>query len=169
MRKYSWVLIVILVISVSGCAGGLIPKIQVHKVPKQSEAKYQVNQYTKTTPKAVVYGDKVVVVEATETSYQMSVAQKPFVKSFAQRIGGWISSLGVISILLLIVGLFLFPGVTIAFLFKIMVRWKNAFKQTVVAINDVNATKANVDFKNALSNRQSTETKTIINKLKNEV
>ena len=129
--------IVLLLLFLPGCAGIPFPKITT---PKKPDTIYNWREENRRTPKAVVAGDEVVVVEETRNVVEVGLERTPHKLSFAQRIGKWISGLSFIGILLLIIGLILAPGATMGFLIKLLLKWKRGFKETISAIKEAKAT-----------------------------
>lgn len=159
-------LIITVLIFMAGCAPISFPKLPT---PKKPETVYNWNEKTTTKPKAVVYGDKIVVVEETERTLQVGLETTPQKLSFSQRIGGWISGLSFIAFLGLIVCLVLAPGATLAWLVKLLFKWKKAFKETVVAIKEAKAVDKDPELKNILNAKQSIETKKIVDEIRRAI
>ena len=86
-------------------------------------------------------------------------------KTLMQKVGDWISGLGFLAFILLVVGLFLAPGVTISVLFSILKRTRRAFIETVKAIKEVKGDQKE-DLHNALNKNQSNETKQLVGEVK---
>ena len=86
-------------------------------------------------------------------------------KTLMQKVGDWISGLGFLAFILLGVGLFLAPTVTIGILFSILKRTRRAFIETVKAIKDVKADQQ-IELHNALNKNQSNETKQLVGEIK---
>ena len=156
----------ILLFFITGCSAIALPKLTT---PKKPETVYNWNERISTKPKAVVCNGKVVVVEETEKTLQVGLEQTPQKFTFSQRIGNWISSLSIIGILLLIAGLVLAPGATLGFLVKTLFKWKKAFKETVIAIKEAKAVDENIVLKNALADKQSLETKKLVDNIKRSI
>jgi len=85
--------------------------------------------------------------------------------TLGEKIGNWFSGLSVVAIIALVVGLVLCPGATLAWLVKLLFKWKTAMKQTVAAIKESKAVE-NLELHNALKDKQSIETKKIVGHIK---
>ena len=155
--------IAVLLFFVSGCAAIPFPKLTT---PKKPETVYNWNETTRTTPKAIVFDGKVVVVEETEKTLQVGLDTTPAKLSFLQRIGNWISGLSLIGFLILIACMILAPGATLAWVVKLLFKWKRAFKETASAIKEAKSVEKDADLRNTLSSKQSTVTKKIVDELK---
>ena len=156
----------ILLLFITGCSAIALPKLTT---PKKPETIYNWNETSRTTPKAVITNGKVVVVEETERILSIGLEQTPRKLSFAQKIGNWISSLSIIGVILLIAGLILAPGATLGFLVKTLFKWKKAFRETVIAIKEAKAIDEDPDLKNALKDKQSLETKKLVDDIKRSI
>ncbi len=160
MRKILMILAVSLLLS--GCAGISFPKIVT---PKKPETIYNWLEEEVKTPKAIVADNKTYVVEETKRTLQVGLKNTPHNLTLGERIGRWFSSLSLLAILALVAGLILFPGGTMVWLVKLVMKWKNAMRQTVAAIKESKATE-NEDLHNALKDKQSVETKEIVGQIK---
>lgn len=149
-----------------GCSAIRLPSLTT---PKKPETVYNWNETLKTTPKAVITNGKIVVVEETEKTLTVGLEQASQKLTFAQRIGSWISGLGILGIILLIAGLVLAPGATMGFLVKTLFKWKKAFKETVVAIKEAKTVDENATLKNALLDKQSLGTKKLVDDIKRSI
>ena len=149
-----------------GCAPITFPKLST---PKKPETVYNWQEKTSTRPKAVVCGDKIVVVEDTDRTLQVGLETTPQKLSFIQKIGNWLSGLSFIAFLALIACLVLAPGATLAWVVKIAFKWKKAFRETVVAIKEAKAVEKNPELKNTLNAKQSVETKKIVDEIRREI
>ena len=156
----------IIIFFLMGCSAIRLPSLVT---PKKPETVYNWNEKTTSKPKAVVCNGKVVVVEETEKTLQVGLEQTTQKLTFAQRIGNWISGLGILGIILLIIGLVLAPGATMGFLVKTLFKWKKAFKETVVAIKEAKTVDENATLKNALADKQSLETKKLVDDIKRSI
>ena len=90
-------------------------------------------------------------------------------RTFSQRIGGWISGLGIVAMLLLAAGFILAPSTTVLFLLGLIRKWKLAFKQTVVAIKTSQAVNKDNELHNELKAIQSQRTKRLVGDIKAEL
>ncbi len=149
----------------TGCAGVRLPRLAT---PKKPETVYSWSERTRTTPKAVVVGNKVVVVEESEKTLHVGLEQTPRKLTFGQRIGNWISGLGILGILLLIAGFILAPAATMGFLVKFLFKWKRALRETVLAVKEAKAIDKNAELKNLLAAKQSNSTKKIVDDIKRQ-
>lgn len=164
MRKWSISLTLLLImIFLTGCAGIRLPSLPT---PKRPDTLYNYSETQTSKPTAVVTNGKVIVVTETEKTVRIGLKIAPKKVTFAERIGGWISGLGLIAVIALIVGLVLAPGATIAFLFKVVRKWKRAMRETVVAIKESKAVTNGNGLDKSLSSRQSEETKKIVGNIK---
>jgi len=149
-----------------GCSAIRLPSLAT---PKKPETVYNWNETSKITPRAVVTNGKIVVVEESEKTLAVGLDQTPQKLTFSQKVGNWISGLGILGIMLMVVCLVLAPGSTMAFLVKTLFKWKKAFKETVIAIKWAKAVDENAALKNALSDKQSLETKKLVDDIKRSI
>ena len=164
MKKY--IVLFIMLVSFCGCSALKLPTLVT---PKKPETVYNWEEKITNKPKAVICDGKVVVVEETEKTLTVGLEQTTPKLSFAQKLGNWISGLSIIGILALIAGLILAPGATLAWLVKLLFKWKKAFKETVVAIKESKAVDNNPELKNTLASKQSLSTKKIVDNIKREI
>ena len=159
--KYKIVLVAVVtaLIFASGCI--TLPRIAS---PSRPNTVYNWNEEVVTTPKAVIADGKVVVIEEQRKTLNASVVIPKL--TFMQRLGNWISGLGIFGIIILIVCLVLFPGATLAFLVKQVFKWKSALIETAGAIKDAKAAEGDNTLEAALKNRQSLETKKLLGKIR---
>lgn len=106
-----------------------------------------------------------------ETLYEINKGNKQVVpeKTLAQKIGAWFSGLTIIGLILLGVGLFFAPTVTIGILFSVYRRIGRALRETVTAIKLSQAVNRDDELHNELKSNQSKETKKIVSKIKMEI
>jgi len=162
IRKICMLLVIVLV---SGCSPIRLPGLPT---PKKPEKAYSWKETVRTKPRAVMIdANRAVVVEETEQTLTVELEQTSRKTSFGQRVGGWISGMGILGILLLIAGLFLAPAATMGFLVKQTFKFKNAFRETVLAVKEAKATD-NMNLKNSLSAKQSNTTKKLVADIKRE-
>ena len=159
-------MILALAFLITGCAGLPFPRITT---PKKPDTVYNWTETSRTTPKAVITDGKVVVVESSEKTLQVGLRVSPKQLTFTERIGNWISGLGLLGIILLIIGLIVAPGATIGFLFKTARKWKLAMRETVIAIKESQAAKEHEKLKASLKDKQSTTTKKMVGNMKAEL
>ncbi len=157
------ILIIIFSVLFAGCLTIPFPRLNA---PKPPDTIYDYEDVMKTTPTAIVIGDKTYVLENKERTIRVAYQKKEKKLTFIQKIGNWFSSLSLIAFILVIAGLFLAPGTTIGLLLSLLKKWKNAAQQTIRAIKESNAVENNSELKNALSSKQSDETKKIVNNVK---
>lgn len=166
MKRKHLLWVIVLSLLLSGCAGIRFPKLPT---PKKPETAYNWNERSKITPRAVVAGNRVVVLEESEKTLQVGLEQTPQKLSFAQRLGGWISGLGILGIILLIAGFILAPAATAGFLVKLLFKWKKAFRETVLAVRESKAIEKDADLRNSLASKQSLSTKKMVDGIKREI
>ena len=157
------IMIACLMILLTGCSAIRLPSLTT---PKKPETVYNWKETTSTKPKAVICNGKVVVVEDKEQTLTVGLEQSTPKLTFSQKIGKWISGLSLVGILLLLGGLILAPSATLGFLWSTLMKWKKAMKETVVAIKEVRAIDKNIELKNALNEKQSIETKKLVDDIK---
>lgn len=156
---------IILIISLCGCSAIAFPKITA---PKKPDTVYSYDEKEKTDPQAVIDNGKVYVVNRQEKSLSVNYAKQDKKLSFMEKIGNWISGLGIFGIIAVIAGLILAPGATIAILIKVYKRMRKAFKETVTAIENSQAVNNDPRLKSELENTQDNATKKIVDDLKRE-
>ena len=157
---------IILCLLLSGCGGFRLPNLVT---PKQPRTLYNYRETLSTTPKAVVFNGKVVVVEDTKKEVIVNYEKQEKQLTFIGRIGSWISGLGLIGFILLIIGLALAPGATIGFLFSLLGKWKRALRETVSAIKESKIVDSNREVENSLRAKQSKETRKIVGNIRAEL
>ena len=150
------------VLLLSGCAGIPFPKITT---PKKPETVYNWREEVTRKPRAIITDDKTYVVEETKKILQVGLETTPGRLTLGEKIGNWFSGLGVLAIIALVVGLVLCPGATLAWLIKLLFKWKRAMRETVAAIKESKAIE-NAELHNALKDKQSVETKKIVGQIK---
>lgn len=157
-------IIIILWVSLllSGCAGIPFPKITT---PKKPETVYNWREEVTRKPRAIITDDKTYVVEEVKKTLQVGLETTPRKLSLGEKIGNWFSGLSVLAIIALVVGLVLCPGATLAWLVKLLFKWKRAMRETVAAIKEAKAVE-NIELHNALKDKQSVETKKIVGQIK---
>ena len=160
MKKIIMISAVVLVLS--GCAGIPFPKITT---PKKPETVYNWREEVTTKPRAIIADNKAYVVEETKKTLQVGLENTPRKLTLGEKIGNWFSGLSLLAIIALVVGLVLCPGATLAWLVKLLFKWKRAMRETVAAIKEAKATE-NTELHNALKDKQSVETKKIVGQIK---
>jgi len=146
----------------AGCAGISFPKITT---PKKPETVYNWREEITKKPRAIIADDKTYVVEETKKTLQVGLETTPGKLMLGEKIGNWFSGLSALAIIALIIGLVLCPGATLAWLVKLLFKWKRAMKETVAAIKESKAVE-NAELHNALKDKQSVETKKIVGQIK---
>ncbi len=153
----------LLTLALCGCATLPFPKLPT---PKKPDTVYNWVETERVSPKAVVTDGKTVVVEGRERTLQVGLEVAPKRLTFAERLGNWVSGLSMLSVIALLIGLFLAPSATIAFLLKVVKRWKRAMRQTVLAIKESGVLKEENGLHSALSNRHDEGTRQIVASIK---
>lgn len=161
MKKILLIFIVCLLLT--GCASIPFPKITT---PKKPETVYNWQEEITTKPKAIIVNGRTYVLEETKKTLQVGLETTPKKLTLGQKIGNWFSGLSMLAIIALIIGLIFFPGATLAWLVKLLFRWKRAMKQTVSAIKESRAIEKNGTLHNALSSKQCADTKKIVGQIK---
>lgn len=160
------ILCCIMLLLLTGCAGIPFPKITT---PKKPETVYSWQERIKTKPHAVVYNDKVVIVEETEKTLAVGLQRTIQRLTVAEKLGNWISGLSIVGFLILIVCLILAPGATLGFLVKAFFKWKRALRETVSAIKESKAVDKDTELKKSLKATQSLSTKKLVDTIKRTV
>ena len=148
----------------SGCAS-IVPKFPSLIAPDKPRTVYNWNEEVVTEPKVIKTGEGEFIVQRTEKRLSAGLDTTPRKIGFVERVGSFIAGLSFWIFALTVLGLVLAPGVTIGFLFKKYIQYKNAMKQTVSAIKEARAVDSQV-LHDALKVRQTVETKKIVGKLK---
>lgn len=163
MKKFA---LLLLLISVSGCSAIRLPSLST---PKKPETVYNWAERERVIPRMLVNGKgETYVANETERVLSVGLEQTPAKMTFIQRVGSWISGLGMVAIIGIIIGLVVAPGATIAILVTVVKKWKRALRQTVLAIKDSGALHNDNLLRNALSDRQEEGTKKIVAGIKAE-
>lgn len=163
MKKIFIILMMNLLLA--GCAGIPFPKITT---PKKPETVYNWREEVTKTPKVIVADDKTYVVEEIKKTLQVGLETTPRKLTLGEKIGNWFSGLSVLVIIVLAIGLVLFPGATLAWLVRLLFKWKMAMRETVAAIKESKAVE-NVELHNALKGKQSVGTKMIVGQIKSNL
>jgi hypothetical protein len=159
------VLILACLVFMSGCSFLSWPT--PNPPPKPQEI-YGWTEVQTSSPKVVVTeNDKSYVVNETKKEVIVNYAQKRERLTFMQRLGNWISNLGMLGLIAIVIGLFVAPVATIGFLTKNVSKLKKAMKETVNGIGQINGN-SKEEIKSVLSKTQSTSTKKIVDDLKRE-
>ena len=157
LLKIFKLLLLILTICVMLTSCSLLPNISMGS----SSGAAQVKKYEE------VYKHKA---DGEKTYFRKRTSNKIIPrKTFSQRIGSWISGLGIIAMLLLITGFILAPSTIVLFLLGLIRKWKLAFKQTVVAIKTSQAVNKDNELHNALKSSQSISTKRLVGDIKSKL
>lgn len=161
MKKYLILILTVLVLS--GC--GLINFPQIN-APKKPDTTYNYEQTFEKNPTAVAIGDKIVVVEQQKQRVTAGFVSKEKPLSWWQRFCNWLGNLGFIGLAAVVIGLFVAPTGTMAFLYARYAKFKKALKQTVDGIKEARAVESNVVLKESLSSKQDSDTKMLIDDLR---
>ena len=146
------ILIPVTCVTLASCS--LLPKISMGS----SSNAIQINKYEE------LYKHKV---DGEKTYFRKRTSNKVIPKkTFSQRIGGWISGLSILGIILLGIGFIFAPTATALFLVKLLVKWKSAFRQTVFAIKSSQAVNNDTVLHNELKSSQSNTTKRLVGDIK---
>lgn len=145
----------------TGCS--LLPKVTVSKPTivksnKRNEEVYKVSGYRDVAGKATKFN-------IYHKKYNKGSKQSVPKKTLMEKLGSWIAGLSFMSFILLGLGLFFFPTITISILWMVKVRLANALKETVQAIKECKADEQ-IDLHNALKYRHTQKTKKVINTMK---
>lgn len=167
MKKRICLMIIVFGILLSGC-------ISLPLIPSPAKNKPQLiygwKEERKTTPNfALGHDNKPIVFSTEEQSVEVSYEKTIPTKSLAQKIGGWISGLGTLALVGIIIGLVLFPGATITILIKQVFKWKSALKQTSRAIKEVRLQEKSERLEETLKTYQSDKTKKLIGQIKADI
>jgi len=160
------ILLLVAVIALSGCSLLKLPGLPT---PKGPQTVYNWQETITRKPHTVIVNGKIVVVEEVTQELIVGYEKVTPKRTFIQKIGAWISGLGILGFVLLAIGLVLAPATTIGFLIGTIKKWKSAMKETVVAIKDSGAVKEGNGLKTALSEKQSTQTKALVDSIKRAV
>lgn len=90
-------------------------------------------------------------------------------KTLMERVGNWVAGLSLITFVLIAAGLFFAPTLTISVLWSAKRRIGRALRETVYAIKYAQAVNKDKELHDALSAKQSKETKQIVGKMKTEI
>ncbi len=152
-------LVVIMALFLSGCGILNFPSLNAPKPPDQV---YQYSQTIEKQPKVVqLENGKSVVWESQKQTVDVNYERKDKPLSWWQRFTNWLGNLGIIGLIGMIVALFVAPGGTMLWLWKQYMKFKKAFTQTVVAIDESNAV-AHPEVKAALSAKQDNDVKALV-------
>ena len=87
-------------------------------------------------------------------------------KTIMQRLGSWISRLGIIAMLLLVAGFVLAPSATGLFLVRLVLKWKRAATTTIRAISNAKAIEKGNPLYNELRSQHDRTTEILVDKVK---
>ncbi len=155
------ILLLGLVLLLSGCGTISFPSMNSPKAPDQV---YKYRQTINTEPRIVQTNEKGRSVVFTAQSQTIDVGYEKTEKPLSawQKFCNWLSGLGLLGMVALVLCLFFFPGATIGFLWKKYNNVKTAFKQTVKGIDDSGAVKDSPALAAALSSAQDAKTKALV-------
>lgn len=156
--------ILLVALMLSGCLR--LPRLVT---PRRPETIYSWREKLVTKPKAVVAGDKIVVIQEEQKTLTVGYEKTTPKETFMQRVGNWISGLGMIAFIAIVAGLILCPGATLSFLMKKAFAYKRALKETVQAVKESRAVNTGQDLHDALAQRQSNATKKIVGNIKSDL
>jgi hypothetical protein len=154
-------------LSLCGCAS-MVPKFPSLAPPDKPRTVYNWNEEVITEPKVIKAGEGEFIVQRTEKRLMAGLDTTPRKVGLPERIGGFIAGLSFWILALIILGLVLAPATTIGFLFNKYQQYKNAMKQTVVAIKEARAVDSQA-LHDTLKLRQSAQTKKIVGQFKAEL
>jgi len=163
-----YILAFLMCLSLTGCAtnpfsGILRPPSEPRKIANYLQSEKQVPLKVGITPDG-----KDVIAYATERTYVANSSETPEKLSFIQRLGRWIGSLSLLAALFIMASIAFFGGAPILWAVKKYYTVKNALKNTVAAIDNIDP----ADFekiKPKLAAEQDTTDKKLIAKLKAEI
>lgn len=154
------ILILALGLSCAGCGLINFPTLNQPRPPDQV---YNYRQTIDTKPTVLQTADgKAYVYTAQTQSIDAGYERKDKPLNFWQRICNWFANLGIIGIVITLVGLFFAPAATIAFLVRAKNRFQKALTQTVKAIDESGAVQEHAGLKEALSSKQDSDVKALI-------
>lgn len=115
----------------------------------------------------IQYSDRKQGIKYKEVikSKEKSVPQK----TIMEKVGSWVSGLSFWLFILIGLGMFLAPTVTISILFSLWKRARRAFIETVQAIKQSNAVRENEKLHNALASSQTPDTKRMVSEIKSKL
>src|SRR3989338_11592626 len=167
MRRTISVFLGFALLGLYGCAS-VVPKFPSLAPPEKPRTVYNWNEEVVTEPKVVKTGEGEFIVQRTEKRLSAGLDTTPRKVGLVERGGNFIRGFSFWIFALIILGLILAPSVTIGFLFKKYVQYKNAMKQTVAAIKEARAVDSQA-LHDSLKTKQSVETKKIVGKLKADI
>ncbi|MBI3990629.1 MAG: hypothetical protein HY350_00620 [Candidatus Omnitrophica bacterium] len=125
---------------------------------------------TVITPVAFQSGNKVVVSQEVHKIKESNESKESKVKTprltFMQRLGNWLGNLSIFGIIGLIIAIITTHGGALIGLVKWGLKFKKALKETATAIKEAKAVENNNVLEQALKEKQSTETKQLIGKMR---
>ena len=160
MKYLKWAGITITLLFLTGCLA--LPRISLGSKPGSETTKFKKVQ--KEEIPRVFYDEKgrpTIAIEkrwTKETGAQRSMAKL----TFAQRIANKLAGLGTVAMIVLIAGLILAPGATMAWLAKTGLKWRRAFRETVTAIKESKAVSDGNGLHDALKDQQTATTKKLV-------
>jgi hypothetical protein len=157
------VLLLALVPLLSGCA---LLKLPGMPTPKGPQTVYNWQETVTKKARPVKIDDKIFIVQDEVKELIVGYEKVTPKKTFIEKIGSWISGLGMIGFVLLVIGLVLAPTATIGFLFATLRKWKNAMRETVSGIKESRLIDKDNGLKASLTDKQSTKTKLLVDSIK---
>src|SRR3989338_4290321 len=167
MRRTISVFLGFALLGLYGCAS-VVPKFPSLAPPDKPRTVYNWNEEVVTEPKVVKVGEGEFIVQRTEKRLTAGLDTTSRKVGMPERIGGFIAGLSFWIFAMIVVGLILAPATTIGFLFNKYRLYKNAMKQTVIAIKEARAVDSQA-LHDSLKTRQTVETKRIVGKLKADI
>ncbi len=154
------IIFVLGLLCLQGC-GTLLPAIHTPNPPSIS---YNIHETTSQKPVigTTAKGEVVTFQNSNEHVYDIGFTKEEKPLTIWQKFCNWLSGFSILSIILLVGGLFLFPTATGTFIFQRYSAAKKALTQVVTAIDDAKAVQANTTLKEKLSSTMDNDSKKIV-------